>query len=121
MIEHPHYCGPTMPVSRTKVETAALREGTCSPMRPSGQCVMVLCDATGAQNCAGRQAPETEPEGDGPCAHGALAARQFGEEIPDRDGRIQIFACERHGVPAVLHRIQHDHGGAVFHPGHAVD
>jgi len=50
-----------------------------------------------------------------------LVARQFGEEIPDRDGGIQIFACERHGVLAVLHGIQHDHGGAVFHPGHAVD
>jgi hypothetical protein len=56
--------------------------------------------------------------------HGALgtsAARQFGEEIPDRDRRIQILACERHGVAAVLHRVQHDHRGAVFHKGHAVD
>jgi hypothetical protein len=36
MIEHPHYCGPAMPVSRMKVETAALRAGTCSPRRRSG-------------------------------------------------------------------------------------
>ena len=27
MIDQPHYCGPAMPVSRMKVETAALRAG----------------------------------------------------------------------------------------------
>src|SRR5215471_17795286 len=55
------------------------------------------------------------------CDRGTSAARQFGEEIPDRDGRIQVLACERHGVPAVLHRIQDDHGGTIFHKGHALD
>src|SRR6202035_2255705 len=45
---------------------------------------------------------------------GTSAARKFGEEPP-------ALAFERHGVPAVLHRIQNDHGGTVFHPGHAVD
>src|SRR5690348_17054964 len=58
--------------------------------------------------------------GAGPSANPS-AARQFGEELPDRDRRIQVLTCERHGVPAVLHRIQDDHGVAVLHPGHAVD
>ena len=77
---------------------------------------LMLSDAVGAPNCAGVSAPSiaARPNGRCPCDRGTSAARQFGEEIPDRDGRIQIFACERHGVPAVLHGIQHDHGGAVF-------
>src|SRR5258708_20045586 len=85
--------------------------------------VMLLSDATGAPNCAGVSAPSIAAriEDGCPCDRGTSAARQFGEEIPDHDGRIQVLAFERHGGPAVLHRIQNDHGGTVFHPGHAVD
>src|SRR5262245_13500467 len=36
-----------------------------------------------------------------PCDRGTSAARQFGEEIPDRDGRILVLAFERHGMAAV--------------------
>src|SRR5712672_3816687 len=81
--------------------------------------VMLLSDATGAPNCAGVSAPSIAAriEDGCPCDRGTSAARQFGEEIPDHDGRIQVLAFERHGVPAVLHRIQNDHGATVFQPG----
>src|SRR6185295_11275938 len=41
-----------------------------------------------------------------PAPSAMSAAWQFGKEIPDRHGGIQVLALERHRVPTVLHRMQ---------------